>query len=472
MSRRARALLLPSLLLPLRAAALTILADGRGSSPRSDARAASGANATEAAGRLWPGGWLAGLEQLPSLADAALRPPGDGAPRGAPAAPFGVVVRDLLADSLPELGSLGSHVFQSSATVETSRMAPVGTLFVTLACGLAALLLGGWLSPLVPRVMVPYIVCFVYIFFSCAIDISIAVQKQPDYSFNPVCAVLVTEGIKLCLSTTVYAASFFGSTRRVVPAEFSFSDMLYMAVPAAIYSVNNILVFHAIQQNSMSDFGIFRDTMILWTASLWRFVFKVPLGRIRLLGILVVFLGLVVNKVASTLSSGEISWRFLWVVAMTLCNSAGSVANEYALKRNSGLDINVQNMLLYIFCTLFTAVILLLTDPTRFSGSLSTGFSSQTWLTIGLQSIVGLLIARLLKYSDAVMKSIATCLRGPLVVLTAPLFTHVPTTTISCLSAVIVASGCLTYLTQGPISAAGRDAAAEDDKKPITAGKN
>jgi drug/metabolite transporter (DMT)-like permease len=338
-------------------------------------------------------------------------------------------------------------------------MAPVGTLFVTLACGLAALLLGGRLSPLVPRVMVPYIVCFVYIFFSCAIDISIAVQKQPDYSFNPVCAVLVTEGIKLCLSTTVYAASFLGSTRRVVPAEFSFSDMLYMAVPSAIYSVNNILVFHAIQQNSMSDFGIFRDTMILWTASLWRFVFKVPLGRIRLLGISVVFMGLVVNKVASTLSSGEITWRFLWVVAMTLCNSAGSVANEYALKRNSGLDINVQNMLLYIFCTLFTAVILLLTDPQRFSGSLSTGFSSQTWLTIGLQSIVGLLIARLLKYSDAVMKSIATCLRGPLVVLTAPLFTHVPTTAISILSAVIVATGCLTYLTQGPISAAGRDPA-------------
>ncbi|CAK0826489.1 unnamed protein product [Prorocentrum cordatum] len=292
------------------------------------------------------------------------------------------------------------------------------------------------------------------VFFSCAIDISIAVQKQPDYSFNPVCAVLITEAIKLCLSTAVYAASFLGRARRVVPAEFSFSDMLYMAVPAAIYSVNNILVFHAIQQNSMSDFGIFRDTMILWTASLWRFVFKVPLGYTRLMGIVVVFMGLIVNKVASTVSSGEITWRFLWVVAMTLCNSAGSVANEYALKRNSGLDINVQNMLLYMFGALFTTAILLLTDPQRF-GSLSAGFSSPTWLTIGLQSIVGLLIARLLKYSDAVMKSVATCLRGPLVVLVSPLFTHVPSTAISCLSALIVASGCLTYLTQGPISAAG-----------------
>jgi len=234
--------------------------------------------------------------------------------------------------------------------------------------------------------------------------------------------------------------------------------MLYMALPAAVYSVNNILVFHAIQQNSMSDFGIFRDTMILWTAGLWKGVFKVPLGRTRLIGILVVFIGLIVNKVASTLISREISWRFLWVVAMTLCNSIGSVANEYALKRNSGLDINVQNMLLYVFCTLFTAVILLITDPWRFS-SMSTGFSSQTWLTIGLQSVVGLLIARLLKYSDAVMKSIATCLRGPLVVVVAPLFTHIPSTAVSCVSAGIVASGCLTYLTQGPISAAGSGAA-------------
>ncbi|CAK0826488.1 unnamed protein product [Prorocentrum cordatum] len=86
-----RALRALSLLLPLRSAALTILDDGRGEgSLQSGARAASGANATESeppeaavlrAGppALWPGVWLAGLEQLPSLADAALRPPEGGA---------------------------------------------------------------------------------------------------------------------------------------------------------------------------------------------------------------------------------------------------------------------------------------------------------------------------------------------------------------------------------------------------------
>jgi len=75
---------------------------------------------------------------------------------------------------------------------------------------------GSKLGPLVPSAAVPLIVCAVYVVISVAIDLSIAVQKQPDYSFNPVCAVLVTEAIKLCLSITVYAASSFGSTGRVI----------------------------------------------------------------------------------------------------------------------------------------------------------------------------------------------------------------------------------------------------------------
>lgn len=379
--------------------------------------------------------WPATAEQAPSLSDAALGRLG-GSPTGS-------------------WSLSGARLGAASGALSA---APVGTLFLTLAVGLGAFMAGSRLGPLVPSVAVPFIVCAVYVVFSCAIDISIAVQKKPGYAFNPVCAVLVTEGVKLSLSTAVYAMSMWGREARIVPAEASFSDIWWMAIPAFIYSVNNILVYHAIQQNNMGEFGIFRDTIIIWTACLWRCVFRVPLGSTRLVGIAVVFSGLVFNKVFSTFISGAFSWRFMWVVAMTLCNAAGSVANEYALKRNVGLDINVQNILLYLFCTLFTAIILWATDPHRYSSSLITGFSSSTWFTVGLQSIAGLLISRLLKYADAVMKSIATCLRGPMVVVVAPVFTHQPATSVSCVSAAIVASGCFMYLTQGPISAAKNDA--------------
>jgi len=438
-------------LLPLPSVALTIVADSRRDAPANTTKvalqreAAAAPRSSTAPDQAFADSvrWPMILEQVPSLADAAL--------------PHGQHHASARQSSL-SLDPDASARLQGEVAERTGWSA-IGTLIATLAVGLTALVLGNRLGPFVPKAAVPYIVCVVYIFFSCAIDISIAVQKKPGYAFNPVCAVLVTEAIKLCLSAAVYAASLWGSARRLIPAELSLSDLWCMAVPAGIYSVNNILVYHAIKQNEMSDFGIFRDTMILWTAGLWRFVFKVPLGWARLSGIGVVFAGLVLNKVASTLTSGAYSWRFMWVVAMTLCNAAGGVANEYALKRNSGLDINVQNITLYSFCSIFTAVILLVTDPARLSGSLVLGFSRSTWLTIGLQAIVGLLISRLLKYADAIMKSVATCLRGPLVVLSAPSFTHVPVTAVSCVSAAIVASGCFTYLTQGPMSNAATTAA-------------
>jgi len=361
--------------------------------------------------------------------------------------------------------SSGESLTADSSGEKVSFQGAVGgfvTLPIVLAGGVAAFAVGGFVGPMVPAKMLPYLVCAIYICFSVAIDISIAVQKKGGndhgdsggYAFNPVCAVLLTEAVKFWISMLIYLISVQSDGRPLVPTELTFADAKWLAVPAMVFTVNNILVFEAIGKNDVSTFGVFRDTMILWTAAMWRCVFNVQLGWTRLGGIFIVFLGLVVNKVFSARSSGEFSWMFMWVLLMTLCNAFGSVANEYALKQNRALDINVQNMVLYSFCVVCSLVFLAATDPARIAGTFFAGFDSHTWLTIGLQSLVGLLVSRLLKHTDSVMKTIATCLRGPVVVMISPIFTHISSSAASCLSAVIVAAGCFTYLTQGPLTAA------------------
>jgi drug/metabolite transporter (DMT)-like permease len=338
---------------------------------------------------------------------------------------------------------------------------------IVLACGVLAFAVGGVVGPMVPVNIRPYLICAIYVGFSVAIDISIAVQKKSGdghgddggYAFNPVCAVILTEAVKFWVSLFIYLIAVKSVPEMpLIPPELSLQDAKWLALPAAIFTLNNILVFEAIRKNDMSSFGVFRDTMILWTAAMWRCVFRVELGWTRLGGILIVFVGLIVQKVFSSRSSGEFSWMFVWVLLMTLCNAAGSVANEFALKRNRALDINVQNMVLYSFCVGCSLLFLCATDPRRIVGAFFNGFDGYTWITIALQSLVGLLVSRLLKHTDAVMKVISTCLRGPVVVMIAPLFTHVDSSVASCLSALIVASGCFTYLTQGPLSAAARSA--------------
>merc|ERR1719382_1357231 len=139
---------------------------------------------------------------------------------------------------------------------------------------------------------------------------------------------------------------------------------------------------------------------------------------------------------------------------MTWCNAFGSVINEYALKLNKSLDINIQNMVLYTGCILCSFIYIAASDPRRVRGGPAiffTGFDNKTWFTVGLQSVTGLLVSRMLKHADAIMKTVATCLRGPIIVFIAPIFTKSKIGALIAISACIVASGCIAYLTQGPL---------------------
>merc|ERR1712062_744248 len=133
----------------------------------------------------------------------------------------------------------------------------------------------------------------------------------------------------------------------------------------------------------MAAFGVFRDTMILWTAVIWRIFFKTQLGWTRLSGIFVIFLGLCVNRVG--LSAWN--WAFLWVLVMTLTNATGSVVNEFALKRSRKLDINVQNSILYMACGTFAILLLAFDEPSRLMSTQAffQGFTGRTFFTLTLQ---------------------------------------------------------------------------------------
>merc|ERR1719261_1811331 len=102
--------------------------------------------------------------------------------------------------------------------------------------------------------------------------------------------------------------------------------------------------------------------MILWTALIWTAVFKVPLGWKRIGAILVIVFGLVLNQVAP-LMNATFSWAVLLVFSMALANACGSVCNEYALKRVSGVDLNLQNIHLYTWCLQLAIVTLAFTNP-------------------------------------------------------------------------------------------------------------
>eukprot|EP00747_Dinoflagellata_sp_TGD_P207773 gnl/TRDRNA2_/TRDRNA2_81309_c0_seq1.p1 gnl/TRDRNA2_/TRDRNA2_81309_c0~~gnl/TRDRNA2_/TRDRNA2_81309_c0_seq1.p1 ORF type:complete len:492 (+),score=47.93 gnl/TRDRNA2_/TRDRNA2_81309_c0_seq1:19-1494(+) len=342
------------------------------------------------------------------------------------------------------------------------------TLPIVLVSGLAIFQTASWIGPCMPPRSVPYVVCGIYIVVSLSVDIAVAMQKRikphgslESFSFNPVCVVVIAEALKTICSVMLYMVSrvrcrCHEGRKEPVALDFStLSDVKWLVPPAFLYTVHNVLLFVAIGTNDMSQFAVFRDaTMILWAANIWRVVFRVRLGWMRFNALAVIIVGLVLDEVTMMRNSkGGACIGFLWIVAMTLSNACGAVANEYALKQSIGLDINILNAFLYFFSFLIVAMFLVFTDPVKLSSAsnFTAGFDRLTYFTVGIQAIVGLIVSRILKHADAVMKTVATCLRGPVLVAVAPLFVTSTRSLAACVLSLVVAGGCLIYLTCGPL---------------------
>lgn len=317
----------------------------------------------------------------------------------------------------------------------------------------------------VPMFMLGYVVCGVYVLFAIAIDISIAMQKKTragghSYQFNPACVVLLVEALKLALSALLHVFSVwysrrYSATTRVPLFSLPLGDVKWLLLPAIFFTANNIIVFLAIGRNELSTFAVFQVAAVFWAAVFWKCVFKADLGWARICGTALVLAALVINRIPSMVHRDSSTPGWAWLLLLSFANAAGSVANEYALKRHRALDINIQNMVLYSGCAFCCFVYLLGSDAARISGGPAAffrGFEATTWVTAGMQASIGLLVGRMLKHADAVMKTVSVSWRGPLVVLVSPAFVHTGRPSWpAVLSSVVASLGCSLYFTMGPL---------------------
>jgi drug/metabolite transporter (DMT)-like permease len=295
----------------------------------------------------------------------------------------------------------------------------------------------------------------IYCILTTLVDINIsAAGNGQGFTFEPACAVLIIEVLKMVFSLVLYTMSRFPAMTKGEPfvqQEFSMKDIWYLAIPGALYCLNNILIYLALGYNELASFGVFRDTNVIFTAIIWCIVFKATLGCHRNLAIGGVFLGLFVNQ-ATPLMNATWSPAIVLIVAMALTNSCASVSNELAIKQNSGMDLNLQNSVLYAFCS-FAALLYLATQNPAKLTSLSgffEGMGQSALVIVCVQGITGLMVSRILKYADAVTKTIAGALRGPILVFIAPvagLHSRLDVPTI--ISAFIVSAASCYFLMQG-----------------------
>merc|ERR1719343_363121 len=301
-----------------------------------------------------------------------------------------------------------------------------------------------------------HVCCIVYATLSISIDLSIKNAAEAyggHFPFNPACGVIVVEYAKCVVSSilfAVYVADARSSGREIpMPRPI---DVAWLAVPAGIYALNNLLVFQAIKSTPLSTFGVVRETMLIWNALIWTATFQQSISMVRWLAIAGIFLGCCANQIPKMLND-QFTPGVFWAFLLAFSNAAGAVANEYAMKQRAALDINLQNCILYTLCGSFVLIGLAICEPAtvQSAGSFFTGFVPECWQVIILQVFTGLAVSRILKYVEAVTKTIVAAIRGPGVIFFGAILFHSSLGLSEVFATLVVCVSCWVYLRQGPL---------------------
>lgn len=230
-------------------------------------------------------------------------------------------------------------------------------------------------------------------------------NERGGYSYIVLTSVLVTEFVKLAVSLGYYA--LFVPPQRKTHHSFRARDIVAFAIPAAVYALNNALVFWIISELRPSSFQILSSFKTVFTLFLFRIVLqRIPTNN-QYVAVLLLAAGAAVSRLSSVNEcNGDSSDRGALGVVLTLvsclASSMGGVANEALLKKDGGMhSLSMQNSILYAFGVVVNLIALLARNASDvILDGFFVGYDGLTVLLITINAFTGLSISAVLKWNN------------------------------------------------------------------------
>jgi len=267
---------------------------------------------------------------------------------------------------------------------------------------------------------------------------------RPGTPFLKTAAVFFNEVLKLIAATILFIVSS-GSIKTAF-REFhrhfimDFMGTLKVAVPALIYTIQNFLLYVAIDNLDAPTYMVTYQLKILTTALFTVLMLKRRLSPIQWFSLLVLIAGVVLvqsnagkspsivsdnSTVASNSSTTMIPTTTVdpensravdrpWVgllAVLTACVLSG-FAGVYFEKILKGSDVSIwlRNIQLSALSLPISMIVITIKDYNKVmnNGGLLQGFDSIVWGVVALQALGGLVVAAVIKYADNILKAFAT----------------------------------------------------------------
>jgi len=264
------------------------------------------------------------------------------------------------------------------------------------------------------------------------------------FLFSPAVITTLVEAGKLIVMI-VGAAVDWKNTRKCSLAEFG-KTMQLMSIPAACFVALNVIRYGALAGADLDQYRVWRSTDIIFVACIWFAMSKKTPQTKQIAGIGLVCLSCATMHVMhhqDKQSSGEISSvAIITIVSMALLSSLGLVLNDFGLKASTELSLFVQSIALYFLTTVFNSALVLATVPTV---QIFQGIGSPQMALIGLDVILGVCVACVLKYADAVVKQLASGWLAPLEPLVGHFLVGTPVTPTMVFGTMLAGFGTIVY---------------------------
>lgn len=237
-------------------------------------------------------------------------------------------------------------------------------------------------------------------------------SKSPDgsYGYSLPSVVLLAEFTKLCISLcflTAESGSISQALKDVLGT--SVRTWLAFAFPSALYSLNNNLDMLNNQHMDPATEQVLVQAKILTTGIVWWWVFGRTMGGRKWFALVLLFLGAVSAGWPSDATSGKRmhidSVGVLLVILYVWVSASAGVYNEW-LYKGIGKDDNIHtcNIRIYVIgCTVNLAAHLW-HNPLSSLQTLTEGYNRYCWALVATYSLMGLLIAQVMKFFDSIAK--------------------------------------------------------------------
>jgi len=230
--------------------------------------------------------------------------------------------------------------------------------------------------------------------------------------YNPATANLITECIKLIVSTIVWWIYDRTSEYNGL-AGVNLATVSLFAIPGMIYAIQNCLIFYALVYLEAPTFQVFASVKIVTTALLFRLILQRVLTTVQWVALFQLFASMIITKLGALVSSSSQNEASNLTIGASIlfCNSwlsaFSGITNEWLVKhQDSRAPLMMKSIQLYSWGAIINLVGLMMTDS-----NMITSFgkiSPLVWAIIINNAAVGLSVALIMKYADNIVKCFST----------------------------------------------------------------